>query len=128
MIVGRRPFNAAGLDLLTIQLTETPPAPSTIVDVPADVDLVVLRCLAHDSSDRFADVQELSRALEAVLAAHPAEPVAQAIPVRAVTPLPAERPVIRRLRTEVQRMPVLLLVVSAVLLAAGLGLLVAYFV
>src|SRR5690606_23564992 len=92
MISGRRPFNAAGLDLLTVQLTEEPPAPSTLVSVPAEVDRLLLRCLAQDPADRFADVNELARACEAVLAAVPAvaEPPPPAVE-RPVTALPTER-------------------------------------
>jgi serine/threonine protein kinase len=122
MITGRRPFNAAGLDLLTLQLTEVPPPPSTHVPVPADVDRLLLKCLAHDQSDRFADVHELARAVDAVLAAHP--PAVAAVPPPIIAPPVAARP---RLRTEVVRSSRRLLVLSAVLLALGVGMLLAYF-
>jgi serine/threonine protein kinase len=70
MITGRRPFNAAGLELLTVQLTESPPPPSSHVSVPPIVDDVLLRCLAADSGDRFPDVHDLSGALAAALASY----------------------------------------------------------
>jgi serine/threonine protein kinase len=70
MIAGRRPFNAAGLDLLTVQLTETPPPVSAHVQVPAIVDDVLARCLAADSADRYRDVHDLSGALAAALATY----------------------------------------------------------
>ena len=71
MICGRRPFNAAGLDLLTVQLTEEPPPISQTIAVPRAVDELVARCLSHDSDVRFANVDELARALDSVLAAAP---------------------------------------------------------
>ncbi len=123
MITGRRPFNAAGLDLLTVQLTEEPPPPSSLVDVPRVVDEVLVRCLAHDSAERFADVGELSRALDAALV------------TRVAMPLPVERPIARpgqRLPTErVGRAAMspasrVMLLVSIVLFLIGAGLFVAY--
>jgi eukaryotic-like serine/threonine-protein kinase len=70
MITGRRPFNAAGLELLTVQLTESPPPPSSLAPVPPIVDEVLLRCLAADSGDRYRDVHDLSGALAAALATY----------------------------------------------------------
>ncbi len=134
MITGRRPFNAAGLDLLTVQLTEEPPPPSTLVSVPAEVDRLLLTCLAQDPADRFADVHELARACDAVLAARPAAAApAPPPPVRPVTALPTERPVLpARLPTErfaraTPRSTIALLIAAAALLAVGIGLALAYF-
>jgi eukaryotic-like serine/threonine-protein kinase len=87
VICGRRPFNAAGLDLLTEQLTATPPVPSTLVDVPPAVDAVLLRCLAADVDDRFASAGDLARALDEALATAP--PPAPAPSVVQSRPLPA---------------------------------------
>jgi serine/threonine-protein kinase len=125
LITGRRPFNAAGLDLLTVQLTETPTPPSALVSVPSVVDEVLLKCLAQDPEHRYRDVHDLSGALAAALALEPATPRARtpsafpfapengtpayaSIPgVQPMTadaprtrapsaaPLPAERPVLR---------------------------------
>ncbi|HEU4610912.1 MAG TPA: serine/threonine-protein kinase [Kofleriaceae bacterium] len=134
LITGRRPFNAAGLELLTVQLTEVPPPPSTRADVPPAVDQVLLRCLAQDPADRFPDVHALARAIDDVLAriARPEPPlpapaVHAALPPRAATPLPSERPVVTRLRTEVARSSWLLLAASAVLFAAGVALFLAWY-
>ena len=133
MITGRRPFNAAGLDLLTMQLTEAPPPPSTLAPVPAEVDRVLLTCLAHDSEERFADVGQLAHALDAALAAHP---VVELPVERPAAPLPTERPVVRahdRLATEriariaIPRAPRGLLAVAIILLLAGIGLFASYF-
>jgi len=133
LITGRRPFNAAGLDLLTVQLTEAPPAPSTVVMVPAAVDHVILRCLAPDSAERFANVHELSRALENVLAATAPPPVVQAM-ARAATPLPSERPVMRTEPTEkfdrgeLTRGSIVMIGVAIILFMLGAGLLLAWLV
>lgn len=131
MITGRRPFNAAGLDLLTVQLTEPPPPPSSLADVPRVVDDILLRCLAHDTADRFADVDELARALDAAIACQPA-PAA----TRAPAPMPVERPVFQpasaRLETErvirhgMSAGSRMMLLVSIVLFLIGAGLFVAY--
>jgi serine/threonine-protein kinase len=135
IITGRRPFNAAGLDLLTLQLGETPPPPSALVAVPPEVDRILLQCLASDVDDRFANTRDLARAIDEALEAH-AEPVRPpsrvaaatsptalppARPQRPMTPLPMERPV---LRTEpvrkVSSTPKLALL-FAVLALVGLG-------
>jgi len=129
MITGRRPFNAVGLDLLTMQLSEAPAPPSALVAVPPAVDRVLLACLAHDSAERFGDVGELARALDATLATQvPAAAAPVAIPRPApVAPLPTERPVIVRPRTPVARRGApLLLAISALLLATATGLVLAY--
>ncbi len=98
MITGKRPFNAAGLELLTEQLTSEPPPASAHVEVPPEVDQLLARCLMQDVDDRFASAAELSRALdEALLNAPPmvAPPpiAASPVPLRAKTP--STRPVLR---------------------------------
>jgi serine/threonine protein kinase len=85
MITGRRPFNAAGLDLLTVQLTEAPPPPSAHLQVPTIVDDVLLKCLAADTGDRFRDVHDLSGALAAALATY--EPPARRMKAPSALPL-----------------------------------------
>jgi serine/threonine-protein kinase len=138
LITGRRPFDAVGLDLLTQQLSDPPPAPSTLADVPATVDRVLLRCLAWDPAERFADVHELARALDDALAGPPPpqhapahHAVAQhgaASPVpRTATPMARERPITTRAPTQGARPSLVLLAISLVLLLAGVGLAVAYF-
>jgi serine/threonine-protein kinase len=74
MITGRRPYNQVGLDLLTAQLTDPPPLPSTHLPLPKVVDDVLVRCLAADSADRFRDVHDLSGALAAALASYEPPP------------------------------------------------------
>jgi serine/threonine-protein kinase len=97
MITGRRPFGAVGLDLLTVQLSETPVPASQLADVPARADRILLRCLDHDAERRFADVHELARAIDEVLAAEPTRApmpaaVAAAPPALRISPAPAPIP------------------------------------
>ncbi len=112
VICGRRPYNAAGLDLLTEQLTATPPAPSTLADVPPAVDGVLLRCLAADVDDRFASAADLARALDDALATAPPP----APPAPAATPLPVSPPVYVAPPVGASRMP---LIVAIIVLAVG---------
>ena len=54
-----------------------PPAPSTVADVPEALDAVVLRGLAPDPDDRFAEVGDFAAALRQALGAaapRPADP------------------------------------------------------
>ena len=142
LITGRRPFNAVGLDLLTMQLTESAPAPSSLVPVPLGVDQVVLRCLAQDPEHRFGSSAELARALDAVLASDRPAPVPVARPA---TPLPTERPVLVRVETplpmerpsiatepvrrqELSGSSIVLVGVAIVLFVVGAGFLLAWLV
>ena len=88
MITGRRPFNSAGLDLLTEQLSSEPPPPSTILPVPPEVDAVLVKCLAQDADDRFATVADLVRALDETIARYPKAPPRPAPPGPIPLPYP----------------------------------------
>lgn len=50
-----------------------PPAPSTVADVPEDLDAVVLKALAIDPDDRYAEIGEFADALETALYGSPSE-------------------------------------------------------
>jgi serine/threonine-protein kinase len=107
MITGHRPFNVAGLELLTVQLSETPPLPSSIVDVPPEVDEILLKCLKEDVDDRYQDVAQLSRALDEPLSVDdfvptpsplsrpPADAPSVVAPPRPVVPMPMTPPMIQ---------------------------------
>jgi serine/threonine-protein kinase len=128
-ITGRRPFNAAGFDLLTEQLTTPVPLPSTLVEVPAAVDQVLVRCLGQDVDDRFPDAAALARALDEALLAHPEAPPPPA-PVPAapmyqhrVTPLPQQPPVLRMQPVPARRSSTTVIVAVAVaLVVVGIGI------
>jgi serine/threonine-protein kinase len=65
MCTGRRPFEADDLsELLAKQRSEVAPDPRTVnPDVPEDLAALILRCLAKDPGDRFANAEELEAAL-----------------------------------------------------------------
>ena len=142
LITGRRPFNAVGLDLLTVQLTESPPLVSSMVPVPRAVDEVILKCLAHDTADRYASVHDLARAIDAVLDSARRAPALPITPAphppaakpRISTPLPMERPVLRTEPTEkfardgLPRESLIMLGVAIILFVVGVGLFVAWLV
>ncbi len=69
MLAGERAFGeqATPSAMLTAMLSRTPVAPSTLVEAPAELDAVILRCLQRDPSDRFRDVLELGDALDHLL-------------------------------------------------------------
>jgi eukaryotic-like serine/threonine-protein kinase len=74
MITGRRPFaDASGpTSLMTALMTREPVAPSTMFHqgcLPEAVDRLILRCLASDPEQRFADASELAEAIDAALLA-----------------------------------------------------------
>ena len=70
MLTGRSPFaNVAPNDLVRAHLLETPAPPSAMAPepVPAEVDAVVLRCLAKEPRRRYADVDALAEELTAIV-------------------------------------------------------------
>ncbi len=130
LITGRRPYNVAGLELLTVQLTETVSPPSAVLPLPPQVDVVIVRCLAPDTADRYASAHELAQALDSVLATvaapAPARPSAQI--ARAT---PAQRPVvatekIERVPRELRGSSIALLGAAIILFLAGIGLFLAW--
>ncbi len=72
MITGRLPFpDAKGpAGLITAQLKQTPPPPSTAIpkaNLPQAADRVILKCLEKDKNNRYADVSALAFALTEVV-------------------------------------------------------------
>jgi serine/threonine-protein kinase len=65
LLTGRSPFAGKSvLETLTAHLYEPPPPPRDhAADVPADLEAVVLRCLAKDPGERYPDAEGLDRAL-----------------------------------------------------------------
>jgi serine/threonine protein kinase len=65
MIAGRPPFVAdAPGDLIVAHVYEPPPRASQCVpDLPADIDAMLLRCLAKSPADRFASMTELQETI-----------------------------------------------------------------
>jgi serine/threonine-protein kinase len=66
MLVGRRPFESSSVTgVLTAHITEAPKPPAELrPDIGADINAIVLRCLAKDPRVRYADAGELLAELE----------------------------------------------------------------
>jgi serine/threonine protein kinase len=90
MIAGERPFpDVAGpASLLGAVLTQALPPLSSHANVPAELDALVMRCLALDPSDRFASANELAAALDAMLADPDTEVTQVMVMPRLPLPLP----------------------------------------
>ncbi|MGE3805443.1 MAG: serine/threonine-protein kinase [Gemmataceae bacterium] len=71
LLTGKPPFTApTPLELMAAQLRDAPTPPSELcVDVPADLEQVVLRCLEKDPRGRFETAAGLARALAHLSAA-----------------------------------------------------------
>ena len=65
LLTGRPPFNGAGGMAVLIAHARDPVVPPSLIlaGIPEDLEHVVLRCLAKDAADRFADAESLERAL-----------------------------------------------------------------
>jgi serine/threonine-protein kinase len=72
MLTGRRPFESdSALEVMSMQLNAAPQSLQAMapnMSIPAEVDGVVLRCLAKRPDDRFSSARELRAALEAAAA------------------------------------------------------------
>src|SRR5262245_1457067 len=65
LLTGRPPFEGQSPVELMIAHARDPVTPPSSIheDVPADLELVILRCLAKKPEDRFQDVERLEEAL-----------------------------------------------------------------
>ena len=72
-LTGRPPFTGRGEELLFMVLNDTPPpAPSEVdLDLPHELDAVVLRCLEKDPARRYGGALELAAELERWLRGEP---------------------------------------------------------
>jgi serine/threonine-protein kinase len=69
LLTGRPPFDLPGIGaIISAHLREPAPAPSTVMPLPAEIDDLVLRCLAKRPDDRFQTMLEVQHACDAVLA------------------------------------------------------------
>lgn len=65
MLVGRPPFGAGGREALARSITGHPdPIAAVRNDVPMDVETIVMKALARDRENRFANASEFASALE----------------------------------------------------------------
>ena len=64
LLTGRPPFVSSNpVDVLIAHARDEVIPPSQFADIPTDLEAIVLRCLAKNAEDRFADVVELEAAL-----------------------------------------------------------------
>jgi len=71
LLTGRPVFpGTKALEIVFAHARETPTPPSKFADVPADLESVVMRCLAKSPDDRYADVSDLEEALARCRDAH----------------------------------------------------------
>ncbi len=87
LLTGQTAFRGQGTHLVSEVLRGRRVKPSTLVkDLPAEVDAIVDRCLAHTPDGRYQSADELAAALRAIAPGDAAdsEPV--------TTPLPADEP------------------------------------
>lgn len=92
LLTGRRPFRAGAPEEVMIAIaTEDTPPPSTVrLDVHADLDRVVARCLAKEPTGRYADARALHDALVAIQEGRPSDDAPQEAERRAYAPRRAE--------------------------------------
>jgi uncharacterized RDD family membrane protein YckC len=74
LLTGKAPFDQSNLLRLVSQVAQETPVPPRAIraDLPRELDVLVLRCLAKRPSERFADYDELRAALEPFSSASPA--------------------------------------------------------
>ncbi len=65
LLTGRPVFEGVPLAVLIAHVNATPPATSSLVEIPAALDAIVARCLAKRPDDRFPDCEALADALRA---------------------------------------------------------------
>jgi eukaryotic-like serine/threonine-protein kinase len=66
MLCGRTPFQSLGFgEMVHLHLNVAPPRPRSVEpEVPADIEELILRCLAKRPEDRFQSMEELMSVLE----------------------------------------------------------------
>jgi serine/threonine-protein kinase len=87
MVCGRAPFVSEGFgEMVHLQISAPPPAPRSLEPrVPADLEQVILRCLAKEPAERLQTMADLQE----VLTGHPAPASRATAPTRAPAPAPA---------------------------------------
>jgi tRNA A-37 threonylcarbamoyl transferase component Bud32 len=78
LLCGKPPFDAEGIgEIIVMHMREPPAVPSSLrPGIPAEVDQLVLRCLAKDPAQRFSSGAELAIAIGALTGSSPHVPAA----------------------------------------------------
>ncbi|MGK4008703.1 protein kinase [Sorangium sp. So ce1036] len=97
MLTGRPPFWGAPAVVRQAHCERRPARPSAFVPVPVPIEGVILRCLAKEPLDRFADAAELQAAFAAALASVDACEQPSSAP-RSASALQAPAPLLRERR------------------------------
>ncbi len=103
LLTGQLPFNDPNpIRLVSMHLQKAPPSPRSLApdaDIPAEVEALLIKCLAKDPADRFPTMEALTDALTAisetadVAPAIPATPVALPISAPPIAPSIAAPPI-----------------------------------
>ncbi len=88
LLCGRPPFDAEGVgDLIVMHLREIPPPLSSLrPGIPAEIEQLVLRCLAKNPAERYASGEELATAIGALTGSSPQLPAPSGAYAAASTP------------------------------------------
>jgi eukaryotic-like serine/threonine-protein kinase len=115
LLTGRLPFEGESAVAIAVQHLNDPPAPISSLrpDVAPELEATVMRALAKDPADRWADADEFIRALEGARAGLAVQPLGQ--DTAAFAPLPATAVEEERKR----RWPWIALGLTALLIALG---------
>lgn len=96
MVTGRRPFEQQGLvELVRAHVFDPPPRPSDRAPhpIPPALEAVILRAMAKQPADRYADAAAMTKALQLALqGAHAPSPARPSPAMSGTLPLDAARP------------------------------------
>jgi serine/threonine-protein kinase len=125
---GRLPFTGDTFaEILAKQIVDTPEPPSKYAQIPAELDKLIMKCLAKDPAARPQSAKELGMTLASILAGAAARVQRAAGQPTAATTLSASAVELRRRETEVARgkagkgMLVAAIAVAAVAVVAVVG-------
>jgi len=92
MLTGKKPFEGTGFALAAKIIQEEPAWPSTVVQIPPDIDRVVARALAKEADKRFPTALAFAEALQRIAKGKPPEAPGEAPYQLPRTGGPAARP------------------------------------
>jgi hypothetical protein len=103
---GRLPFSGETFaEILAKQIIDTPPPPSTYAQIPAELDKLIMKCLAKDPAGRPQSAKELGQLLGSILAGAAARVQRAAGQPTSATTLSASAIEVRRRERETEVAP-----------------------